>query len=87
MREESDRAVRPVRGWDREVRDCCSLGVAQSGAAAVVVGTAHAAFGGVVGSRSYGAAEDAQGLEVREEVEAGMLVEVHLGRGERFVGS
>ena len=86
MREASDRVVRPVRGWVREVRDCYSLGGAQSGAAAGVVGTAHATFGGVVGSHSYGAAEDAQGLEVRE-VGAGMLVEVHLGRGGRYVGS
>ena len=68
-------------------RGGCSLKAEQSAEAAVAVaGTAHAAFEGVVGIHSYWVAEDAPGLEVREVVE-GMLVEVRLGRGGRYVGS
>ena len=87
MREASDRAVCPAMGWGREERDYCSPEAEQSGAAAVVVGTAHAPFGGAVGSHSYWVAENAHGLEVREEVRGGMVVEVHLGTGGKYVGS
>lgn len=71
-------------------RDGCSLKAEQSAEAAVAVAvarTAHAAFGVVVGIHSYWVAEDAPGLEVREEVVDGMLVEVRLGRAGRDVGS
>jgi hypothetical protein len=86
MREGSDRDVCRALGWEAADRDCCSEQVGQS-AVAAAAGTAHAAVGGVVGSHSYWVAEDAPGLEVREELEEGMSVEVHLGRGGRYVGS
>lgn len=77
-------------GWEREDRDYCPPEAEQSGEAAEaaeVVGTAHAPFGRVVGSHSYWVAEDAHGLEVREEVQGGMVVDVHLGTGGRYVES
>ena len=86
MLEASDRAMCRAMGWEREDRDYCSPEVEQSGEAAAV-GTAHASFGGVVGIHSYWVDENAQGPEVREEVHGGMVVEAHLGRGGRYVGS